>query len=516
MRQPSLLLLFFACLVSAPVWAQPGALKSTFGIGGKSYLTIGGVDEAENPTAIVVQPDGRIVIVGYVFPLDQLSWGFVARLMPGGDLDPSFGDGGVVSWIPSNGTLQMYCVALQPDGRIVLGGAKGTAAITSTQDAWFGRLNADGSIDNSFGANGERVIAQSANTDYVIGVAVTPDGGIYGHIHSGPPSNAPACMARLTATGQLDASFNGTGVRCDLYGGNSGNSIGGLAVRADSAALGAGSVGVGKVAAVLMNGQFDPGFGTAGVAASPAGTDAWRTSGLCIRPDGRILVVTWRPTTPFSIQFAQLLPNGSPDPSFGNNGLSLFSPGGINISTRLSNPVLYPDGRFLVSWGRFNAVAGELDHAVSWFTADGAPHTIGTVITDLGPNDFDQDNAGGLAMAPDGDIVALGSFVGESGGTVVLRFNGDLGSVGMDERMGHAPLVVHMDQTSAIVRLEWPGVPRIDEVVLRDALGRTVPVRSQSSMNTSELQLAEMTDGLYFIEVTADGRQQGHSILLAR
>jgi len=491
-------------------------LKSTFGVGGKAYVAIGGADEAENPTATIVQPDGRIVIVGHVFPSSQFSWGFVARLMPEGDLDTSFGDGGVVSWIPSNGTLQIYCVALQPDGGIVLGGAKGTAAMSSTQDAWFGRLNVDGSIDNSFGANGERVIAQSTNTDYVIGVAVAPDGGIYGHIHSGPPSNAPACMARLTAAGQLDASFNGNGVRCDLYGGNSGNSIGGVAIRSDGAALGAGSVDGGKVAAVLENGQFDTDFGIAGVAASPAGNEARRTAGLCIRPDGRILVVTWRTSALFSVQCAQLLPDGSPDPSFGSNGLSLFSPGGINVSTWLSNPVLYPDGRFIISWGRFNAVAGELDHAVSWFTADGAPHAIGTVITDLGPNDFDQDNARGLAMAPDGDIVALGSFVSESGGIVVLRFNGDLGTVGMDGMMGTTPLVVLMDQASAMVRLEWPGVPRIDEVVVRDALGRAVPVRGQLSMNMAQLQLSEMTNGLYFLEVTAEGQKQGRSILLAR
>ncbi|MBK7946572.1 MAG: T9SS type A sorting domain-containing protein [Flavobacteriales bacterium] len=346
----------------------------------------------------------------------------------------------------------------------------------------------------------------STSTDYVIGVGVAADGAIYGHIHSGPPSNAPACMARLTSEGQTDASFNGNGVRCNLYGGNSGNSIGGIAVRSDGAALGAGSVSGGKVAAVLANGQFDSGFGTSGLATSPAGTNAWRTSGIGIRSDGRILVTTWKPTSPFSIQLAQLMPDGSPDPSFGTDGLALFTPQGMNISTWMSNAVIYPDGRIIISWGRFNSVASELDHAVSWFNADGSPHAIGTVITDLGPNSSDQDNARGLAMAPGGDIIALGSFVESSGGTAVLRFNGDLNTSSIAEEINAFALRVFPNPANEMLRVEWPGEARIERVVVRDASGRVVPSNARITLSAACIELAGMASGPYFVEVVVGDR----------
>jgi len=506
MRPAFLLAPVSAVLFSVSLHAQPGALNTSFGVDGKVLIAAGSTDEGDNPRAVVVQPDGRIVVVGYVFPMSQLSWGYVARLMPNGALDASFGSGGIVSWIPSTGTLQINAVAMQPDGKILLGGAKGTAAVTTTQDAWFGRLNTDGTIDAGFGVGGERVLALSTSTDYVIGVGVAADGAIYGHIHSGPPSNAPACMARLTPEGQTDASFNGNGVRCNLYGGNSGNSIGGIAVRTDGAALGAGSVSSGKVAAVLANGQFDSGFGTSGLATSPAGTNAWRTSGIGIRPDGRILVTTWKPTSPFSIQLAQLMPNGSPDPSFGTDGLALFTPQGMNISTWMSNAVIYPDGRIIISWGRFNSAASELDHAVSWFNADGSPHAIGTVITDMGPNSSDQDNARGLAMAPGGDIIALGSYVDASGGTAVLRFNGDLNTTSVEEVMDASALRVFPNPANEVLRVEWPGEPRIEKVVVRDAAGRVVPAGAHLATNAAGIDLTGMTSGVYFVEVMARGQ----------
>jgi uncharacterized delta-60 repeat protein len=516
MRFATTLLLVSACAASLSVLAQPGALNPSFGIGGIAYPTVGASDESDEPKAIAVQPDGRIVVAGYVFPQSQLSFGFVARYMADGSADASFGSGGVTLINPT-GTLQIQCIALQPDGKIVLGGAKGTAVSTVTQEAWFGRLNVDGTVDTGFGNNGERVFALSTNTDYVYGVAVAQDGGIYGLVYSGPPSNAPACMIRLTANGQPDAAFNGNGIRCNLFGGSSGITVGGLAVRSDGAAIGAGRFSFGKAAALLPNGQVDAGFGTSGVAEVPPGTDAGRFASLRIRPDGRILVAGWRTgSAPLQMHFGQLLPNGSPDPSFGTNGFAAFTPQGYHLATWMSPALLYPDGRFMVSWGRMDVGAGELDLAVSWFNADGSPHTVGTVITDLSTNDSDQDNAIDLAMAPDGDLLAVATTVDNFRRMVLLRYIGDLTSDVPDFSTADAGLRLFPNPADESLVLQWSGGRSMESVSVIDAAGRRVQQESSRIASGAVIDCSGLPEGAYVLEARVGDAQARERFVIAR
>src|SRR5579862_6280501 len=80
-------------------FSADGALDTSFGSGGVALLGGGFQDWG---LTIAVQPDGRIVVAGYrQETIAGLSEGLVARFLANGQLDPSFGSGGVVVFAPS-------------------------------------------------------------------------------------------------------------------------------------------------------------------------------------------------------------------------------------------------------------------------------------------------------------------------------------------------------------------------------------------------------------------------------
>jgi len=82
-----------------------------------------------------------VVVMGLIFVL-------AARAAPG-DLDPGFGDGGVVVTDLRGGDDHIRDIVIQPDGKIVAAGAKSINSDYS--DFALARYNSDGSLDTNFG-----------------------------------------------------------------------------------------------------------------------------------------------------------------------------------------------------------------------------------------------------------------------------------------------------------------------------------------------------------------------------
>ena len=140
-----------------------GAFDTTFGTGGKAAVDFGGTDSG---LAIALQPNGRILVTGE----SSVASAVVARLRPGGALDPDFdGDGRVT--LPGRGRAR--AVLVQPDGRIIVAGnANGDDVMTVT------RLNPNGSLDTTFAADGTATIDFGSLADLAHGAALQPDGKI--------------------------------------------------------------------------------------------------------------------------------------------------------------------------------------------------------------------------------------------------------------------------------------------------------------------------------------------------
>ena len=180
---------------------------------GKFLLPVGTSDDYLS--AIALQPDGKIVLAGHCFGASNEDF-CVARLIADGSLDTSFdgpsgGGNGKFLFLIGGGTDQATAVALQPDGKIVLAG---TCTNGIDNDFCVARLNATGTLDASFdgpsgSGNGKFLLPIGATGDQATAVALQPDGKIVlaGGCLNG--SNYDFCVARLNADGSLDSSFDG-------------------------------------------------------------------------------------------------------------------------------------------------------------------------------------------------------------------------------------------------------------------------------------------------------------------
>ncbi|MGH9043140.1 MAG: Ig-like domain repeat protein, partial [Acidimicrobiia bacterium] len=137
---------------------ENGTPDPTFDGDGIKSLTLGsGVEEIK---ALAIQPDGKIVAGGFVFPTTSDSAFALVRLNPDGSLDPSFdGDGKVTTPIgdgdfPRN---EIRSIAVLSDGKIVAGGKGNDGTIggeSSNNVMRLARYNPDGSLDTTFDTDG--------------------------------------------------------------------------------------------------------------------------------------------------------------------------------------------------------------------------------------------------------------------------------------------------------------------------------------------------------------------------
>jgi uncharacterized delta-60 repeat protein len=96
-----------------------------------------------DPDAFALQPDGKVLIAGYFRSVNNTPRSGIARLNPDGSLDTGFQNGMAGADSPG-----VYSLALQPDGKVILGG--GFTAINGVTRYRIARLNADGSVDPVF------------------------------------------------------------------------------------------------------------------------------------------------------------------------------------------------------------------------------------------------------------------------------------------------------------------------------------------------------------------------------
>lgn len=402
--------------------AKPGDLDRSFSGGG-----IARADEVWAGSEVAVDKKGRVYVAGTG---DSVLWTHmaVARFLPDGRLDTSFGENGVATSNPAtteNGS-SASAIALDGAGRIYLGGR----AENATGDFAVVRFTPDGDKDSAFGGvEGEfegTAVTDIEDADSIRDLAIDAQGRLVavGVSDFGPIANF-AVVRYLTSgpsAGDEDDSFGGTGVEVRSFGGDD---------RPSSVAFGSG---------------------------------------------GRIIVAG---STTFSggpLAFASLLPSGDNDSSFGANGLAQIDPAGSD-DAEVNDVVALPGGR-IVALGAWQASggpeqlalyaltqAGELDES---FGADGVVKTTG------GPG---RDALGyGMAVDGWGRIVAAGRsrVVGDPGSSALFAARFSAGGA-FDPSFGRAGAVRHGVTTqgsSAAID------PRTSRIVLGGLSGEAVRLES--------------------------------------
>ena len=155
--------------------------------------------------SLAIQPDGKILLGGYCNNRGNIDF-CITRFKSDGTLDKTFGRSGKVIQPIGSSDDEGYSLAIQPDGKILLGGSCYNGI---NWDFCIDRFNSNGTLDNSFGSSG-KVIQHIDSDDYGNSLAIQPDGKILLGGHCDDGDNINFCIARFNSNGTLDNSF-GTG-----------------------------------------------------------------------------------------------------------------------------------------------------------------------------------------------------------------------------------------------------------------------------------------------------------------
>lgn len=186
---------------------QRGRLDAGFGSGGTVRTDLGGDEQVRD---VALDAQGRIVVAGYsgFQYTPAVDEALVARYLPDGSLDQSFGEGGVAR----AGTGGAQAVAIDPTGRIVISGG---TSFGPFENPWrVARLTSSGGLDPSFGGgDGEVTGSLYSESNYAEDVVVDPNGRVY-FAACGQNAETPPVFAagRLLADGAVDQSYGEQGL----------------------------------------------------------------------------------------------------------------------------------------------------------------------------------------------------------------------------------------------------------------------------------------------------------------
>lgn len=376
--------IFLIAICASNIWGNPADLDTSFNSTGYASLTFASISVAN-----AIQDDGKIIAGGYTNP----SGGMLVRYLSTGELDPGFGSGGIALITSTN---YVEALTLQPDGKIVAVGQNNSGGM------YVARYTTTGLPDTTFNGSGlVNIPLVSPSTNAIAtGVAIQSTGNIIiaGLAYGGGPNqcfvtrytnpgvldtsfgtsgyfmhafgtndslNSMSCqsndnivitgntntpsetlVARLTPSGSLDNSFNGTGYILYQFGSGIATSSIGIGVLAQSNGniVITGDANISNISQVmtarfLNNGTLDTTFNsagsTAGVATLSVGATTFENGPqgrqLSIDDTGKIVIAGLASIDGISnLLMIRYAPNGLLDTSFANIGYLTLSINGLN------------------------------------------------------------------------------------------------------------------------------------------------------------------------------------------
>jgi uncharacterized delta-60 repeat protein len=262
--------LFSACMVTPNLahTAAPGDLDPSFGEKGKITVDFSGISGFDIATAVALQEDGKIIVVGYSFgPRGGNDFALV-RHNTNGSLDTTFNQVGKTLTDFNNGSFdQASAVTIQGNGKIVVVGV--SIRPGGDKDFAVARYNMNGSLDTAFSDDG-KVLTDFCGDDEAAAVVIQDDGKIVVAGFTDVSGFNDFALVRYKANGQLDRTFGTQGkVRTDFGGADS---ISALALQSDGKLLAAGASSASHasfdfaLARYKSNGALDTTFGDHGTA----------------------------------------------------------------------------------------------------------------------------------------------------------------------------------------------------------------------------------------------------------
>ncbi len=339
-----------------------------------------------NALKVVVQPDGKILLVGYFNTINGVNRNYIVRFNTDGSLDTSFNIG-------TGANSPILTAAVQPDGKILISGFFNSFNGTNRQSV--ARLNADGTLDMSFDTgNGFSLRGTIKSITPLPGGKVFVGGSFVGGFNIGGDSSDSIKVFNADGSNDSSIRFNTTalgGVRA-------------IAVQPDGKILVGGNFnrpGSGSLNHIFRlnpDGSLDTDFGPS--LPSFSSSSNGQINSIIVQSDGKIIVAGSNVTVSFggSILFgtsiARLNPDGTPDGSFVAGNIPIGFDG-INAAA------LQPDGKIVIVWGTLSR--GVSFGGIARLNSNGS---VDTTFTNLFPAAIYES----VVIQPDGKILVGGAF----------------------------------------------------------------------------------------------------------
>ncbi len=401
-----------------------GLLDKTFGVGG---IVQNGANTLKDLYAAVLQPDGKIIAAGYSNPFKKIFT--LTRLNTDGSLDNSFGTNGVVTTDVTPGTSldsQANALLLQPDGKIIAVGYGKKAGAPPRKTVFaLVRYNQNGSLDTTF--NGTGIVTTDINpgtSSDALAALLQPDGKIIAAGYSPVGGPQVFTLARYNTDGSPDRTFGTTNSGIVTTTTLTGSQIRAALLQPDNKIIALGSTVIdGHTNFALVrynsNGSVDSTFNNG----NPVTTDLApgldsEINAAVLQSNGAIVAGGYAQINTgggvdniFSL--ARYTTNGSLDTKFGSEGIVMTNV--LNASESALQALLSQPDDTIVAGGYVLFNATNRTFALVCYNTDGSLNqnfgTGGTVVTDIIPGIDNILQA--LLLQPDNKILA----VGQSGGS---------------------------------------------------------------------------------------------------
>ena len=428
--------------------AADPATAPPFDLDGIVKTAVGG-GSSDEINALAIQATGEIIAAGFSFGVDNVkNKDFaLARYTTDGVLDASFGISGRVttsiSGSPNTADDVINAIALQADGKIVVGGSAFQGNVGASDDFALARYLPDGSLDTTFGSGANGIVTRinTASDEVINGLALQNDQKIVvaGTAFTGVNHNF--IVGRYNANGTLDTSFDSDGIVTTPIGAGSSFSeamviehndtntvLDDKIILAGSAEMLVAGNGEDEEETTLdfalvrynADGSLDTGFGVNGIVTTPVGSGHDFAETVIIQSDGKLLVAgsVFSDEAPEQFALVRYNADGGLDTAFGNNGIVMTPLGNTELrrnAQAFALAIQPSDGKIVVGGFSFATLTGR-DFTLVRYNTDGTLDTgFGVAGIEISPFSAQMDEIHALSVLSDGTILAGGFITNDSG-----------------------------------------------------------------------------------------------------
>lgn len=558
--------LYGILLIANTLKAQNPIPDSLFAI--NSSLVIQSPGGEARGGSLLLQPDGKIIFGAFETGTENDFLIDMMRFDECGKVDSLFGTNGLVRHKFDQRNLG-YTYALQPDGKILCAGVQAPSNSGSQQHAFMSRFNTDGSPDTSFNKTGTRFLGGTGAFGSVYSMA---DGRI---VCFGQLSTATgAAVIIFLEDGSLDTTFNADGIASfrpagfsffsatrghllsdgkfllTSYASDAANAYHMLAVRFDtlgvvdtsyanngyyydnilpvngfnhpfgSAIDANGNLLLSKssdntsvdILRLTPDGILDTAFGAGGrVHYNFNGT----AGGIDILTDGKILV-----RGKFSINFGigcgiRLLADGTPDETFGPNGLRQFDLNNSSGTHWLDALLVLPNGQWIAagaSTGFLFKKYGDVSNFPHIKQTGGILNTSGTGSYQWYldgveiPGEINQT----LAVNENGNFTVM---LTDENGCSAMSSVFSVINTGIKGNTSYSDLTAYPNPSSGLIYFKGNIITSAPaKIEVRNNLGKLIFSETSFNMNQA-IDLSNATRGIYFIQLSDGSKVQSFKVI---